>query len=211
MEPATQDRSRKTERALRTAAHRLLAERPFDKIRVSDLTERAGVSVGTFYRRFRDKRALLHLADEALLEDLLVEFDEEMSDERMSGKSLAEIVQTYVGLMVRKFRENRATILQVIRHADPEDASAFGERGEAFNRHVHGRLKELLRRFRPEITHPEPELALNLGIFFASAAARDAVWRGSLRAYPVTIDDGRLVEEISRACVAYLLAPATAK
>lgn len=110
--------------------------------------------------------------------------------------------------MISKFREHRGVILEVMRHADPTDASAFGARGEAFNDHVHGRLKELLRERGASGAHEDPEQALNLAIFFASSAARDAIWRENLRAYPVVIDDKELGAEISRAFVAYLEAPA---
>ncbi|HSA56696.1 MAG TPA: helix-turn-helix domain-containing protein [Gemmatimonadaceae bacterium] len=201
---ARQQRSRRTEDALSRAALRLLRERPFEQIRVEDLTSRANVAVGTFYRRFRDKRAVLHLADMGFVNDCLAAFDAAMSDERMRSRSLEEIVTAYITVMVTKFREHRAEILQVIRHADAGDAGEYAARAQAFNTHVHGRFRELLRRHVSTMTHPSLETALNLAIFFASAAARDAVWRGNLRAYPIALDDARLIAELTRAFVAYL-------
>lgn len=203
---ARQQRSRRTEAALARAAQRLAANRPFDEIRVEELTREAGVSVGTFYRRFRDKRALLHVFDAAVLDDCRAALDLAMSDRRMRGRSLEDVVHAYVAVMIRKFREHRIAILQVLRNADPQDGAAFGSRAREFNDHVHGRFRELLRERAAEIAHPDLETALNLAIFFASAAARDAVWRGALGAYPVAVDDERLVDEITRAFVAYLRA-----
>ena len=203
-EPARQRRSLRTLQSLASAARDLLSERSFEEIRVQDVTARAGVSVGTFYRRFRDKRAILHLVDQDVIDSVRAVWDEGMSDGRLAGKSLEEVVETGIGIMVDQFRTHRSIILQVLRHADPADASAFGERGTAFNRHVHGRFRELLRRHGSEITHPEPELALNMAIFFASSAARDAVWRDNLRTYPVQVDDQKLIREISRAFLRYL-------
>ena len=201
---ARQQRSRRTEDALSRAALRLLRERPFEQIRVEDLTSRANVAVGTFYRRFRDKRAVLHLADMGFVDDCRAAFDAAMSDERMRGRTLEEIVAAYITIMVTKFREHRVEILQVLRHADAGDAAEYAARAQVFNQHVHGRFRELLRRHVSTLTHPHIETALNLAIFFASAAARDAVWRGSLKAYPVTVDDGTLIAELTRAFVAYL-------
>lgn len=201
---ARQQRSQRTEAALSRAALRLLRERPFEEVRVGEVTRRANVAVGTFYRRFRDKRAVLHLADMGFLDDTLAAFDEAMSDQAVRGASLERLVETYVGLMIAKFREHRASILQVIRHADPADGPEYARRAQAFNDHVHGRFRDLLRRHAAEIQRPDLELAMNLAIFFASAAARDAVWRGSLRAYPIQVDDQSLVAEITRACLAYL-------
>lgn len=201
---ARQDRSRRTERALARAAARLLAARPFEEIRVADLARAAGVSVGGFYRRFRDKRAVLHLADLGFIDDCRQALDEAFDDPALAKQPLAGVVRAYVRVMVGKFREHRLAILQVLRNADPADARVYRERATAFNQHVHGRFRAAIAARAAEITHPDPELAVNLAIFFASAAARDAIWRGSLAAYPVAIDDQRLIDEITRAFLAYL-------
>ena len=201
---ARQRRSQRTEAALSRAALRLLRERPFEDIRVGDVTRRANVAVGTFYRRFRDKRAVLHLADMGFLDDTLAAFDQAMSDSAMQGRTLEEVVESYIRLMIAKFREHRASVLQVIRHADPADGAEYARRAQAFNEHVHGRFRELLRRHANRVARSDFETAMNLAIFFASAAARDAVWRGSLRAYPIQVDDDALAAELTRAFLAYL-------
>lgn len=46
----------------------LLAEKPFDEIRVTDLCERAGVHRSTFYAHFEDKRHLLTFAIQELMD-----------------------------------------------------------------------------------------------------------------------------------------------
>ena len=209
--PAQQDRSRETEDAIVTAATALLAERPFDRISVAEIAQRAGVSVGGFYARFKNKGALLHLLDEHFLVDSRAAFDRALAPERVAGASAGEIVALYVGVMVAKFREHRREILQVMRGARAatagEGAQGFRDRARRFNEHVHGRLRALLRERRAEIRHPDPELAIDLGLFFASAAAREAVLSESLRAYPVVMDDAGLVREITRAYLAFLGIP----
>jgi len=201
---ATQARSRRTEAAIRVAAAGLLRTTPFKDISVAQIAERADISVGGFYRRFRDKRAVLLVVYGDFIEDCRVAFDRELSDEAVGHESLEGIARAYVTLMVTKFREHRETILQVMKNSDPRDDGEFSRRRSAFNHHVHGRFRELLRGCGAEITHPEPELALNLAIFFASSAARDTVWRNNLRGFPIDIEDGALIEEIVRAFVAYL-------
>jgi AcrR family transcriptional regulator len=199
-----QERSQRTEAALARAVAELTKERPFEEVTVADVAKRAGVAVGTVYRRFRDKRALLHLADTAFVDDCREAFDVHLSDERMEGLTLEAVARTYIEFMIRKFRQHRDAVLQVQRNADPRDGAIYARRAAAFNAHVHGRFRHLLRQRRREIAHPDLETALNLAIFFASAAARDAVWRQSLKAYPIHIDDARLVDELTRAFVAYL-------
>lgn len=201
---ARQQRSRDTESAVIRAAAALLAERPFDTIRVADIARQAGISVGGFYRRFRDKRALLHLADQGFLDDCARALDEALSAPRVAGLALARVVHAYVSVMIDKFREHRVAILQVMRHASPADAEAYRRRAALFNARAHGRFRALIRERGAEISHPDPETAMNLAIFFASAAARDAVWRGSLAAYPIAVSDRELADEITRSFLAYL-------
>jgi len=208
---ARQDRSRETEDAIIAAATALMAERPFDQISVAEIAQRAGVSVGGFYARFKNKGALLHLLDEHFLVDTRAAFDEALGPNRMAGAGAAEVVAAYVGVMITKFRQHRREILQVMRGARAAAAGqggqGFGERARRFNDHVHGRLRTLLLERRSEIRHPDPELAINLGLFFASASAREAVLSESLRVYPVQIDDDRLAREITRAWLAFFGVP----
>ncbi len=51
-----QKRARETYKALLEASAEVFAERGFDATQTPDIAERAGVSVGTFYRYFADKR-----------------------------------------------------------------------------------------------------------------------------------------------------------
>ena len=209
IKPAQQYRSRETEDAIVAAATALLAERPFEQISVAEIAQRAGVSVGGFYARFKNKGALRHLLDEHFLVDSRAAFDRALAPERVAAAAVAEVVEAYVRVMVGKFREHRAEILQVMRGArggavTGQGAQGFRDRARRFNEHVHGRLRELLLERRAEIRHPEPELAINLGLFFASASAREAILSESLRAYPVEIGDDRLAHEITRAYLAFL-------
>ncbi len=62
--PASQARSRDARDRLLRAGERVFAKLGYDNAHVSDIAEAAGCSIGSFYRRFRDKeaffRALLH-------------------------------------------------------------------------------------------------------------------------------------------------------
>ncbi len=199
---AVQGRSRQSEMALARAARELLAERPYHDIRVEEVARRAGISVGGFYARFNGKSALLHLADIEFLDSCLDAFDEAVPEDFGGGPE--EIFRSFVSVMVSKFKEHRHAFLQAMRHAGDGDATGFRERASAFNDHVHGRLRRLLGRYAADINHPEPHTAVNMAIFFASSAARDAVLRNSLAAYPVSIDQEGLANEIVLAATRYL-------
>jgi AcrR family transcriptional regulator len=56
--PARQSRSREAQQRLLQAGEAVFARMGYDGAHVSDIAAAAGVSIGSFYRRFRDKEAL---------------------------------------------------------------------------------------------------------------------------------------------------------
>lgn len=67
-----QTRSRKTLQSIIEAVYALLEEKFFEHISVAEICEQAGVSVGTFYRRFENKNALLPHIDRRYNKDFQV-------------------------------------------------------------------------------------------------------------------------------------------
>lgn len=57
--PARQARSKRSKSALLNSAIALMAEREFDEIPIPEIATGAGLSIGTFYRRFSDKEEFL--------------------------------------------------------------------------------------------------------------------------------------------------------
>ncbi len=169
---------------------------------MGEVARRAGVSVGGFYARFRGKSALLHLADMDFLDACQTAFDRAVPDG--SGGSVEDIFRKFITVMVDQFAVHRQALLQAMRHAEADDLAGFRERAAAFNAHVHGRIRRLMAEHRDQIGHDDPATAVNLAIFIASAAARDAVLRGSLAAYPVDLDRAGLVDHLVRSATRYL-------
>lgn len=201
--PALQARSRSTSDAIVRAGLDLLREQDFERVSVATIARRAGVSVGGFYARFTGKEALVHALAIEVLADCTNSLDAALAARRIARTNAAGIVRAYVQTMIEKFREHRSTILMIMRHAragDREHRAAV----RRFNDHVHGRLRELLHERRKQITHPHPDVAVNIGLFLVSAAAREAVLGDNLRAYPVQVTDAILVSELTTAYVAYL-------
>jgi AcrR family transcriptional regulator len=201
--PTLQSRSRATFDALVRAGRELFAEREFDAVSVAEIAGRAGVSVGGFYARFTGKEALLDAIAERVLAEAAATLDRALAPRRMARAGLEDVVRAYVRTMVTQFRLHRSTIRMILRHArdgGPTRKAAL----RRFNDHVHGRLRALLDLRREEIAHPEPDLAINVGLFLVSAAAREGVLADALATYPIRVADERLVTELTRAYVAYL-------
>ena len=198
-----QERSRARTALLLDAASALMHTRPFDQIAVAEIARRAGTSVGGFYARFPTKEALLHVIDARIVADCLAAFDWALSDRVMANATVAEVVTAYTRVMVTKFREHHATLVQILRAAKSGDPD-WAARTAAFNAHVHSRLRVLLEARRNQIRHENPSLAINLGLAFTSAAAREVMLANSLRVYPVRVDDERLIVELARMWMRYL-------
>ncbi len=111
-----QERARRTFEALLCAASELFLEKGFDATQTPDIAARAGVSVGTFYRYFADKREV-YLED--LRRNLLAAYREVMgrlTPERFIGKgSRATIDETLAALLgtVTRFPQMQRVFLEM--------------------------------------------------------------------------------------------------
>ena len=68
-QPPAQERSRRTEQNLLDALERSLASNPMVELTVAEIAAEAGLTTGAIYRRFKDKRDLLHSAFDRFLEN----------------------------------------------------------------------------------------------------------------------------------------------
>ena len=199
-----QDRSQRTTAKIRTAALEAFAEERFDVVSVSDLAKRAGVSVGGFYARFKNKDALLHALDECMLDEMLQSVRRAMDPDRLDGATLADVVEAYVRPMVRFFVRRRSVARQIVIRARTTQDAGFLERIQQFNAEAHGLFEARLLERRREIRCPDPETAIQFAIMMISAAAREAVLFGERKMNLSTVRGRALVESLVRAFLAYL-------
>jgi AcrR family transcriptional regulator len=200
----TQQRSRDTHDAIVDAFRRALAATPYNQITVADIAADASISVGGFYARFSSKEALLL----PLIEDTIDEFQAKLTaalDEadRKNGY-LADVAAAYVRTMLGEFRQHGRVLQQVVRSASGEAAAAVAERINAFNEAAHGQFRDRAWARRKEIRHRSPRAAIEIALFIASAAAREAVNSGNWRSYTVQPDDSTIAREITTSFLAYL-------
>ena len=216
LRPPRQDRSRRTLERLLDSTEALLEERPFEDISVDAIVRRAKTSVGAFYARFRDK--------DALLPALYARYDRWIGNEAQilretrpwesvgsSGSSstpLANVVAWLVGEMITLFRERRHLMKAVVLHARIRPEKIDKDTRERRTREM-AFLREALLSCRDEIGHPDPERAVDLAVFFAAAAIRDAVlFNDAPHAASTGLSDDEVEREIARQMLTYLQAPA---
>ena len=202
--PPRQRRSHDTLARFVGATRRLLDEKPFDKITVNEIVQEAGSSVGAFYARFRDKDALLeHLRDVSA---------SEAGSERDQGPSrdwdaapLEAVALELVRVLVKFHRSHAGTLRAVSARAITEGRSRSGTADAERSPHV--QIANVFRRRRGELAHPNPDIALHLGLRMVESAVRERVLfpelsTGSAPLTPIT--DAVFVEELARAFIGFL-------
>jgi AcrR family transcriptional regulator len=132
----------RTKGALTKAARSLFEEHGFHNCRINDITERAGVSVGTFYTYFGSKEDIFR----ALLAQVEDEVYGELSSSTAGSDSPAENIAQTNRLYLAAFRRNARfwTVLEEAALTDPESAKLLGDR----RRYYQARTKRALDRWQ---------------------------------------------------------------
>ena len=197
--PPEQARSRATFDRLLDAAEELLAQAGLDGTSMAQVAARADSSVGALYTRVPDKAALVRAVQLRVLDRQLAAMAAVAGDERLAAAPLDELVERFVTAMVAEVRAHapvvRAFLVQGVR--DP----VMRERVVAGLERVTALLAALLRA-RPEVAHPDPDLAADVIVRTTTGALQQAILLD--RPFP----EQRYAAELSRAARGYLAAGA---
>jgi len=197
-----QARSEETLRRLLDAAEALIAEKGLADASIPEIVRRAGSSVGGFYARFRDKNGLLRALEERFFLDIVRRLDAIADPERWRRAPVAVIVAACAEELVSVARARHHLITAFLYRGiqDPD----FRRDALRFRRRVSESLGALLLARRAELAHPQPELAIDLGVQAALALMlQDAVY-GETRAAGRALGRSALVRELTRSFLAYL-------
>lgn len=185
---AKQVRSQQTQNKLLKALSDCLKEQFFEHISIAQITEKAGVSVGTFYRRFKNKEALLPL--------LYQDFGEQLVNwvESLEKKKCASLKAQAAYLVQEScdFLQENAGVLRTL-HLNsrlyPEilPSSQLLERSSEYQR-----LSQLLSRFSQDIEHRNVESACDMAVFMVVSNLIEKVLYKELTpaiASPISLED----------------------
>ena len=162
LNPPKQSRSRQTLERIVQAALEILEEQGHKALTVQTVVDRAHSSVGSFYARFSGKEDLLDYLGERLWDEALERWGGAIRSRNWSEIDLQDIAESSVSLLV-EIGVSRAVYLRALDRAQ-------GMNGVAYNRfrdRVLGDVAEILLTCRGEISHPEPDLAVRLGLLAA--------------------------------------------
>jgi AcrR family transcriptional regulator len=196
-----QARSQQSLRRLIDAARQILNEGGLEAATIPRIAERAGLSVGSVYRRFPDKDALLReICIQYFLEKH--EFLSHMADQIPPEAPLSDIIHGMAQGMMRSFMQDaglmRATFFYSREQAEPKMRQKMERAGK---RTFDLTIGILLSR-REQIAHPDPEMAVQLSITMMLATIRELV----LFHFPkMTIaDSAKIANELALTVIRYL-------
>ena len=154
-----QPRSRKTLERLVAAGLAILDEKGAAGVTVQAVVARARSSVGSFYARFRGKDELLAYLRENIRGSATAEWSEAVLAKSWSDDALRDLAGEVIDLLV-ELRARWETRLLAAQGLSSAEADYDGFRRGI----VDGLTARLLER-RNEIQHPNPEVAVRIGLW----------------------------------------------
>ncbi|MCA9572430.1 MAG: TetR/AcrR family transcriptional regulator [Myxococcales bacterium] len=185
------------ERLVTASLEILEAEGP-EALTVQAVVGRAGSSVGSFYARFGGKDDLLLYLSDRVWREALERWQQARASRDWSGLELPRLVESVVGLIVDVGQSSAGFLNALDRMPGGRSDAA-----ETFEAEVLTSSTELLLARRDELRHPDPEMAVSLGLR-AVAGVAAANGRG------LGLERDRLIREGADLLMGYLVGRAPA-
>ncbi|MGW1775563.1 TetR/AcrR family transcriptional regulator [Streptomyces sp. NPDC002104] len=193
-----QARSAATLARVLRAAEEIASTDGLEEMTIAGVAERAGVSVGTIYRRFEDKEQLITALSERMLERR-----EEYVAERLrtAEPSLAGVMDAYAHALLQSFADSSSLFPELLRTR----GSRALDRGARTITELHRLLLEAAAPYADQIRRTPPQEALDT----AARALLGACFHNSVRPDAATgeADRRRYADELGDMAIAYLLTP----
>jgi AcrR family transcriptional regulator len=199
--PPQQVRSRETLDRILDAAEQVLTEKAFGEATLAEIMDRAGVTVGAFYRRFPDKDALLHHLDERFFTELRLRADDVLSPERWRDATARQIIEGFTAQAVDVYSTRRGLLRSLFLRARTD--TVLQQSAMRVNEHFIGSLRTVLLPLRSQMSHPDPERAVEVGFMMMVGSLRELVVFGEIWPSPPS-DMVLLSAEVARMYCGYL-------
>lgn len=166
-----QQRSQDTQRKLIGALHHCLQEKFFEHISIKELAEHAGVSVGTFYRRFKDKESLLPL--------LYQDFGDDLHQwlEQLEQQSFADLQHAVdqTCLQTLQFLNDKRSVFRTIHLNSRLHVDLITPEEMIDRKQVYKRIAQVFMRFEQQISARQKQQAAENSVFILISALLDKV------------------------------------
>jgi AcrR family transcriptional regulator len=197
-----QARSERTLKRLLDAAEALIREKGHAAVSIPEIARRAGSSVGGFYARFRDKQELLRALEERHFIELMGRVEALADPRRWERVPTRQIVEAAVMELVSSTRERQHMIAAFLVSAIRDPVIRAG--GLRFRRSVEERISALLLTRRADMNHPDPAMAIALGIQTAFALMQQHVLIEETHVRGRALSDEELRRELTTMFLRYV-------
>jgi len=178
----------------------LLQTRPFEALSVADIVSRANASVGAFYKRFSSKQALLPVLLDWIHRQQFEAIESFVEDPQWDGVGLAGRIDAFAESLVDSYRTNHHLMKALVARQYSADNTQSAELVESSERTL-AYYTEWLLVCRDEIRHPEPKIAVSIGL---TGLVTQIQTRLLFDARAIELSDEVFVHELKRALLAYL-------
>ena len=192
--PPKQSRSRRTLERIVRASLAILERKGAEELTIQAIVERSGSSVGSFYARFSGKEELLAYLGERMWREAAEGWDAALGARTWDGLGLAEVIEGAVELLAETGR-SRGMVLRALERAPGAREDAY----RSFQAHVLQGLEGLLLARAGDMDHPEPAVAVRLGLRAVLAVLEEPAPDAA-----AAIPEERRREEATRLLVTYL-------
>jgi AcrR family transcriptional regulator len=200
-----QARSRQSLEAIVEATKAILAEKGREGVTVPEVIARAGSSVGAFYGRFEGKEALLNYVSQQLFRESGQKWQEFFDPARWQGASALTIVREMIQANVTCSRDDEAFMRAINTHWRAQEPDpALREAAAEYYQALFASFTTLLLARRAEMTHPDPERAIEFALEFLDVFLTERIYFGKHQLTPVQRSDEELVTELTRVFASYL-------
>ena len=205
-----QARSRESERKLLKAAAEVLGQHGVHGTTIPRIAAHAGLTPGSIYRRFPDKEVLL----ETMILGILERQDERMrtglTAEMTSQIPLPVFAEQMIHSLLISYRANAGLMRAMQQFARASTNQEFRRKATRLEMRAFERLVDLFLATAENIEHPQPRLAVSLGLTMVISTLHELLlhttdikaWKGLLPQ-----DDATLKRELTRSFLRYLGAP----
>ena len=173
-----QKRSRETLRRILDGFEAALREQTFEEVKVQDICNRAGCSIGTFYGRVESKEGLLDLLRDRVYGEVEGQLPRLFDPKEAARRPLAETLQRQSRALVELHIQRRGVIRALIVQA--RRRSEFAEYTRVFNEMMLRRVSETWMERAEEIRHDDPLGATEQAALMSAGYLRESVVFGDL-------------------------------
>ncbi len=186
------------------AAEDLLREEGVEGATLRAIADRAGVSVGIVYRRFRDKDAVLRAVYMRFFEAIDAGNRRALARAAQQTATTEQILTMVVRGIADGYRTHRDLVRALVLYARTHPDAKFRNRARALNAVAYKRIQQLLLARRRRILHNNPKKAVAFAVSVVATMLQERILFNDVTALP-PMSDRELVKEATQLLAGYLL------